>query len=65
MCLCLSPYLDGRGIKDVEAAVRVGVVDELVEVLIPELRVLEVEVAAFFLCFLEWVWAVNGHMNIN
>jgi hypothetical protein len=40
----LPPYLDGGGIKDVQSAVLVGVVDELVQVLEPGVRILELEV---------------------
>ena len=43
-------HLDGRGVKHVEAAVLIGIVNELVEVLVPNVGVLELEVAVTFVC---------------
>jgi hypothetical protein len=38
-------YLDGRGVKDIEAPVGVGVVDEFVQIFVPHGGVFVVEVA--------------------
>lgn len=48
-CLIHTPtHLDRRGVKHVEAPVLIGVVDELIEVLVPGVGVLEMEVAVMW-----------------